>query len=114
MPKVDIERGLIEKIDNRVVIAAEFDWADIGSWKVIKETLSSPGKNLIDGLWAGVNTEDSLIYNYTDKLVSTVGIRNSIIVVTDDTVLVANKNNPDEIRELISLLEHDPHLSKYL
>jgi mannose-1-phosphate guanylyltransferase len=114
MPKVDIEKGLIEKINQRVVIAADFTWADIGSWRVIKEILSSADKNLVQGLWAGADTENTLIYNYTDKLVATVGIKNSIVVATEDIILVADKNDPDQIRKLIKILENTPKLRKYL
>jgi mannose-1-phosphate guanylyltransferase len=114
MPKVDIETGLVEKIDNRVVIAADFHWADIGSWKVLKEILKDGKQNLIKGLWTGVDTEDSLVYNYTDRLVSTVGVNNSIVIVTDDIVLVADKSDPDQIKKLIKELEQNPKLKKYL
>jgi mannose-1-phosphate guanylyltransferase len=114
MPKVDIEKGLIERVNNRVAIAGDFDWADIGSWKVVKQVLASGNKNLIKGLWAGTDTDNCLVYNYTNKLVSTVGVKNSVIVVTPDTVLVADQDKSEEIKKLISLLESDPKLKKYL
>lgn len=114
MPKIDIEHALLEMINDRVVVQANFSWADVGSWRIIKETLSEDQQNLIKGLWAGVDTEDSLVYNYTNKLVSTVGIKKSIIVVTDDVILVADKNNPDQIKKLIRVLENDPKLRQYL
>jgi mannose-1-phosphate guanylyltransferase len=114
MPKVDVEKGLIEKINNRVVIAADFNWADIGSWRVVKEVLSPNNQNLVEGLWAGVDTEDTLVYNYTDKLVSTVGLKNSIVVATNDIILVADKTDPDQIKKLITLLGKTPGLKKYL
>jgi mannose-1-phosphate guanylyltransferase len=114
MPKVDIEKGLIEKIGNRAVITADFAWADIGSWRIVKEILSDPGRNLIRGPWAGVDTEDTLVYNYTNRLVSTVGMKNCVIVATDEVVLVADKNSSEEIKKLIQILERDPKLKKYL
>jgi mannose-1-phosphate guanylyltransferase len=114
MPKLDIEKGLIEKASNRVAITADFTWADVGSWKVIKDVLSSNYQNLINGPWVGMDTEDALIYNYTNKLVATAGIRDSVVVVTDEVVLVADKNKSEEIKKLISVLESDPKLKKYL
>jgi mannose-1-phosphate guanylyltransferase len=114
MPKIDIEKGLIEKINNRVVITGDFFWADIGSWRTIKEVLSFENENLIKGLWAGTDTEDSLVYNYGGQLVGTAGIKNSIIVVTPEVVLVADKNNSEKIKDLIQRIESDPKLKKYL
>jgi len=114
MPAVDIETGLIEKVKNRVVITADFHWADIGSWRTIKEVLSPSEANLTKGLWLGVTTNDSLIYNYTDKLVATAGITNSVVIVTDDVILVADKDNTNQIREVIKLLKKSRQLKKYL
>ena len=114
MPKIDIEKGLIEKLSNRSVITADFSWADIGSWKVIKDVLSPATKNLSLGKWAGVDTTDSLIYNYTDKLVATVGVKDLIIVSTPDVILVANKNNSEEVKKITALLEENPEWQRYL
>ncbi|QQS23426.1 hypothetical protein IPM19_04890 [bacterium] len=38
MPKVEVENGILEKIKKDIyTIEADFDWIDVGSWKVIKD-----------------------------------------------------------------------------
>ncbi len=113
MPKLDIEKGLIEKLTNRMVITADFSWADVGSWKVVKDALS-PNSNLIKGPWVGIDTADSLVYNYTKKLVATAGTKDLIIVVTPDVVLVANKDSAEDIKKLTAMLEANPQWKKFL
>jgi mannose-1-phosphate guanylyltransferase len=114
MPKIDIETGLIEKLNNRVVIAADFTWADIGSWKIIKQVLSDGEENLVNGLWAGIHTSGSLIYNYTDGLIATSGLRDTIIVATPEITLVANIRDSEDIKKLVARIATDPKLHKYI
>ncbi len=114
MPKVDIERGLLEKLNNIVVLPAGFDWADIGSWKVIKDVLSEEHVNLVQGHAIAHNTKGSLIYNYEPKLIATVGLSDTVIINTKDVLLVINKHESERIKELIEKLGADKKLSKYL
>jgi len=115
MPKVDIERGLIEKLSDVTVVPADFDWADVGSWKVIKDALSKPEENLTHGqVITHAADQGNLIYNYENKLVATAGLKDIIIINTPDALLVANKNNSEQIKELVTQLKKHKKLKKYL
>jgi mannose-1-phosphate guanylyltransferase len=114
MPKVDIERGLIEKLDNIAVLPARFDWADIGSWKIIKDVLSIEEENLTHGNVTTHNTKKSLIYNYESKLVAVVGAEDLVIINTKDALVIAPKHRSEEIKELVKKIEADKKLKKYL
>jgi mannose-1-phosphate guanylyltransferase len=114
MPHADIEKGIIEKLSRVVVVPAKFEWADIGSWKIIKDVLSQEHKNLTKGNVALHNTNKSLIYNYEDKLVAVVGVEDLIIVNTKDALLIALKDKSEEIKELVKKLQADEKLKKYL
>ncbi len=114
MPKVDIERGLIEKLSNVGVLPATFGWADIGSWKVIKDVLSEENENLTKGNVVSHNTSRSLIYNHEKKLVTVVGLEDLIVVNTKDALLIASKQNSEQVKELVEKMKQDKKLLKYL
>ncbi len=116
MPEVDIESGLLEKIqDNVLTLEGQFAWHDIGSWRVIKEVQSEGQENLTKGLVLSHDTENSLLYNYTDRVIlATVGVKDLVIVVTPEAVLVADKNKTEEVKKIITQLEEKAELSKYL
>ncbi len=115
MPKFDFEEFLIKNPRELLVIPGKFDWADVGRWSVIKDIQSSQKENLISGQALTHETTGSLIYNYTPKqLVTTLHVHNLIIVVTPEAVLVADKNNSEELKHLIEKLKSDPKLNKYL
>lgn len=116
MPRVEVEQGLLEKVKSNIVtIEAEFDWIDVGSWDVIKDVQSVNTANVTKGLQVDHNSKNSLIYNYNPKqLVTTLNVENLIVIVTDDAILVANKDNSSELKMLLSKVKADPKLKKYL
>ncbi|HYF05342.1 MAG TPA: sugar phosphate nucleotidyltransferase [Patescibacteria group bacterium] len=116
MPKVDIEKTLLEKIEHGMVVAElSVKWADIGSFKAIKDVLSKPNDNLTHGLQVHVTSSGNLIYNFSKKqLVALAGVHNSVILVTDDVVLVAAKHESEKVKEIIHIVQNDRKLKKYL
>lgn len=116
MPRVEVEQGILEKIKYDIVtIEAKFDWIDVGSWKVIKDTQTKKSENVSQGLHLDHGSKNSLIYNYSPKqLVTTLNTKNLVIVVTEDAILVADKDSSVELKELTAKLKADPKLKKYL
>lgn len=115
MPKVDIENGIIRQAKNRVAVRANFSWADIGSWKVLKDIQSAGTHNIFRGLHLDHNSSHTLVYNYSPKqVVATLGLNNLAIVVTPEAILVTSLERAEEVKTLIKLLGQDPRLKKYL
>jgi mannose-1-phosphate guanylyltransferase len=116
MPSTDIEKGLMEKLHgNLAVIAGDFLWGDIGSWKVIKDIQSKSHENVFQGLHIDHDSRNTLVYNYTkDQLVTTLGLDDIAIVVTPEAILVAHKDQAEEIKVIIKKLKTEPKLKKYL
>jgi len=116
MPKVDFETGFIKKLKQITVLEGAFDWIDVGSWKVVHDTISGGSGNIIKGRVEAIATEDSLIYNYEpDKLVATIGLKDVVVINTGDALLVADKGSSEEkIRDLITTLKRQKRLKRYL
>lgn len=97
-------------------IAADFDWSDIGNWQALHALLQGlTGKDLIDNSSShiDINSSNCLIMAQEDKLIATVGLDNIVVVETPDVLLVMNKEQPQEIKELLNLLKAKG-LDKYL
>lgn len=116
MPKVEVEQGLLEKIsDNILTIEADFNWSDVGSWKTIKDIQSKTNENLLKGLTLNHETAGSLVYNFNPKqIVTTLHVKDLVVVVTPEAVLVANKHNSEELKQIVDKLKNNPKLNKYL
>lgn len=116
MPKVEVEQGILEKITKDIVtIEASFDWIDVGSWKIIKDVQTKNNENISQGLHLDHESKNTLVYNYNNKqLVTTLNTDNLVIVVTEDAILVADKDSSVDLKKLTAKLKEDKKLNKYL
>jgi hypothetical protein len=54
-----------------------------------------------------------MVYSSEDKLVATVGIKDTIIAIADDIILVCHKDGSQKVKEIIEKLEKDKNF-KYI
>jgi len=94
-----------ENTDSVVVVPMDAGWNDIGSFDALWE-ISNKDKNgnVLTGDVKAIDTKDSLIIS-EDKLVTTLGIEDLVIVNTKDTVLVAHKDKSQQIKTIVNELK---------
>jgi mannose-1-phosphate guanylyltransferase len=104
-----IDYGIMEKADNVVAVKTErLGWNDVGSWESLFETLpvDKDGNILLNVQHTGIETCDSLVTSTrTDRLIVTIGLKDMIIVDTDDALLVCARKEAQQVKELVSRLE---------
>lgn len=105
MDSVSMEYGIIENYQNIALLPVNVGWSDIGSWTVLKNCLSSSNKSFVRGNYINVDSKNVMVYGSFNKLVAGIGIKNLIIVVTDDIILICNKDHSQKVKEVIKKLE---------
>ncbi len=114
LEKIHIESAITKKAKKiAVIVSGGFTWSDLGKWHIIKNILSAGNKNLIKGRVLAMDTSDCLIYGPPDKLVATVGLKDLVVVLTDDALLVCPKDRAGEVKKIVEELEKRG-LKKYL
>lgn len=104
--KISIDYGIMEKAGKMLCLPASFDWADIGHWRTIHQALAKrKSDNIVKGKHIHLDSKGNLIYSYSNKLVATVGVRNFIIIETDDALLICPKNRAQEVKKIVEELE---------
>ena len=90
-------------------LPADFGWNDLGSWTALHEhhtfKQQPPDGNLISG--QGIFTLDSE-GNYVHapgKFVATVGVRNLVVVETDDALLITTKDKAQDVGKVVKYLD---------
>lgn len=118
-PDDSIDYAVMEKTKDAVVVPMDAQWSDVGSWSALWEVNDKDQDgNAIRGDVLTTQTRNSYIYAQ-HKLVSTVGVDDLVIVETKDAVLVANKNNVQDVKSIVSQLkaanrsEHLQHREAY-
>ena len=116
--KVSIDYALMEKAQNVVVADGAFDWDDLGSWTALARHLKAdPEGNCAVADFIHVDAARNIIYDARTKNrtpIAVVGLRDSILVQTDDAVLLAHKSQAQKVKELVKRLAADPRLKKLI
>lgn len=109
---ISIDYALMEKTKKLVTIPLNTEWKDIGSWEALYE-VSEKDKNgnYLKGQTIDIDSQNSLIYS-TSKLVATMGLKNTIVVETEDAVLVCDKNNKNGIKNIYKKLNGKNEITK--
>jgi mannose-1-phosphate guanylyltransferase/mannose-6-phosphate isomerase len=103
-PAASIDRAVLEKTDAAAMVAAAFDWSDIGSWQTLWERSAKDAQgNVTRGDVQLINVEDSYVHS-TRRVVVGIGLRDVVIVETDDALLVATRDNAQDVKEAVELL----------
>ncbi|MGQ9625870.1 MAG: mannose-1-phosphate guanylyltransferase [Anaerolineae bacterium] len=102
---VSIDIGVMEKADQVLVIPVDIGWSDVGSWATLADILPRDSQDnvVVGGKHIGVDTTGSLLYG-TERLIATVGLKDMIVVDTEDVVLVCPKNRAQDVKDLVDKL----------
>lgn len=116
-PKIkptSIDYGIMEKANQLLCLPASFDWTDIGHWRTVQEILANKkSDNVVKGKYVHVEGSGNLVYSYSNKLIATVGVSNSIIIETSDAILVCPKSQAQEVKKIVEQLRQKG-LTRYL
>jgi mannose-1-phosphate guanylyltransferase len=111
---VSVDYGLLEKDKRMLVLPADFGWADVGHWRAVHEVLSGrPASNVTRGRTIAVDAEGNLLYSFTGKLIAAAGLKDTVVVETEDVILVCPKSRAQDVKKLVEALERRK-LKRYL
>jgi mannose-1-phosphate guanylyltransferase len=114
--KISIDFALMEHAQNVVVADGAFAWDDLGNWNALAHHLKAdPEGNCALGDFIHVDAARNIVYDARTKNrtpICLVGLRDSIVVQTDDATLVAHKSQSQKIKELVKRLGEDKRLKK--
>lgn len=98
-----------------VVVPMDCGWSDVGSWSALWDTSNKDRQgNAIRGDVISHNTHNSYIYAQ-DKLVTTIGLNDMVVVETKDALLVAKQSEVQHVKAIVEQLEKDqrPELTQH-
>jgi len=115
--KISIDYALMEHAQNVIVADGAFEWDDLGSWNALSRHLKAdPEGNCAVADFIHVDAARNIIYDARGKdrrtPIAVVGLRDSILVQTDDAVLLAHKSQSQKVKELVKKLSELPQYKK--
>ncbi len=106
--KISIDFALMEHAQNVVVADGSFEWDDLGSWTALARHIKPDAEgNCAVADFIHIDAARNIVYDARVKNrtpIAIVGLRDSIIVQTDDATLVAHKSQSQKVKELVAKL----------
>lgn len=104
-PNISIDYALMEKSQNVVCVSLDAGWSDVGDWKSFSDLNDKDASgNSFIGDSIDIGSTNTLVFS-RDKLVATLGVDNLMIINTPDAILVADKNQAQQVKSIITQIE---------
>ncbi len=107
LQSISIDYGVMEQAKNvKVIPASEAGWSDVGHWAAVPGLLpTDESGNTCRGDVVALDTQGSVILN-TDsaRLVALLGVKDMIVIATEDATLVSPLSRAQEVRSVVEAL----------
>ena len=118
IPNESIDYAVIEKCPASPfpikMVELDAGWNDLGAWDAVWQVGKQDNEgNVTSGDTLLTSTKNSLVHA-SSRLVSAVGVENLIIVETADAVLVADRKNSQDVKEIVNQLSAQKREEKNL
>ncbi len=105
---VSFDYGIMEKTQADVfIVPCECGWSDVGSWASLYELRSDDcddNKNVTAGEAILIECEGIFVSARGGRLVACLGLKDCLVVDTDDAVLVTSLDRSQDIRKIVDFL----------
>lgn len=104
--KISIDYGVMEKSDKIQVIPVDIGWNDIGSYPSLEEVFE---KNQNDSIIRNarvieIDSEKNIVIGDKGRIIATLGVRDLIIVDSEEGLLICDKNSAQHIKKVVQEL----------
>ncbi len=103
---ISIDKGILEHSKKIKVVLAKFAWQDIGSWKSLHKLLPKDSDgNVLNENVLDLQCQNCLIYGTQKRVVAAIGLKDLIVVDTEDAVLVSHRDQTHNIKPALEKMK---------
>ncbi len=96
IPSISVDYAVMERSNNIKVVPSHFEWSDLGSFESVYDYLVQMGHP--------ADAAGNIVIG-TDTHASFIGVENCLLVHTNDALLVLQKENSQEVKQVYQHLE---------
>lgn len=107
-PALSVDRAVMERASDAVVVPLGTHWSDVGSWAALAELPGHAGKDESGNITQGdvvLRGAKNVYARGETRLVTALGVEDLVIVDTPDALLVAGKDAVRDTGELVEQLK---------
>lgn len=103
-PSISIDRGVLEKSDQVLLVEGNFGWSDVGNWDSVYDIAEKDSQgNALQGDAVAIESRGSLVRGES-RTVAVVGIQDLCVVETPDAVLVSRRGEGQGVAKVVEAL----------
>ncbi|PMP71478.1 MAG: mannose-1-phosphate guanylyltransferase/mannose-6-phosphate isomerase [Calditerrivibrio nitroreducens] len=101
IPDISVDYAVMEKSKNIKVVLSEFEWNDVGSFDSLIKEVKTDREKIVE-----IDGEENFLYSDNDKkVISTIGLRDFIVIDTNDALLIAKKGQTQKVKDIVNQLK---------
>ena len=106
MPSISIDYAVMEKSKKAAVLPIDILWSDVGSWDSLPEVIKPDAEgNVKIGDVLALDTKRTIVMGEGKRLISTVGLKDLIVIDTPDALLIARRGQAQRVKEVVEQLK---------
>jgi mannose-1-phosphate guanylyltransferase len=104
LPRISVDYAVLEKASAVATVIADFTWDDAGAWTALHKHFEADGDgNVSRGSVFSVGSRNTIAVS-NGRVIALCGVKDLVVVETQDSVLVCHRDSVQEVKKLISLL----------
>jgi len=104
-PSISLDYAVAERTTEAAVIPADIGWSDVGSWSALWEL---GGKDARGNVAIGdvlLEASDNCYVRTDGMLTAVVGLKDAVVVVTDDVALAMHRDKAQDVKKVVDRLK---------
>lgn len=105
--KTSIDYGVMEKAKRVIVCEMTCEWLDVGAWTALEDILGADdaGQVLAHHSVVTLDAKDNIFVGDGDHLIAAIGVKDLVVVHSDNATLICHKNHAQKIKNLVGKLD---------
>ena len=105
-PSISLDYAVAERTHRAAVVPADIGWSDVGSWSALWELgAKDAAGNVTLGDVVLEGAENCYVRAAEKKLAAVVGLKDVVLVVTEDAVLAMHRDHAQDVKKIVDRLK---------
>ena len=102
MERIPIDKAVMEKAGNVLVLEVSYEWNDVGDWRSLSELLAHDASgNVVEGPVQLLDAHNSVVISDEGRLIAAIGISDLVVIQSQGATLVAHKSQLDRLKTMV-------------
>ncbi len=104
LPSLSIDYAVMEKSSKVALIRADIGWNDVGAWNALDDVCEKDSAgNILTGNVLARDCNNSIVHGQ-NRLVAILGLNDTVVVDTQDALLVCAKDKSQDVKKIVESL----------